>query len=229
MSDGLAIFSVFYCNQFITEVLYKLKNIITISRETGSGGHTIGKMLSERLGYDFFDSEIVMQVAKKMKLADKIVEESGEFMTDETYIDMISGFIPYNPFSRKKPVPYDQIQSTQEKLITQIAQKGNCVIVGRGADCILRDYPNAFHIFIHADMKCRVERVRRHDNITDNTQDERIALELEQKDHARAAFYRYYAKREWGMVSNYNLMLDTSLLSKSKCCDIIMNILKEDN
>ena len=205
-----------------------MKNIITISRETGSGGHTIGKMLSERLGYDFFDAEIVMQVAQKMKLADKVVAENGEFMTDETYIDMISGFIPYNPFSRKKPVPYDQIQSAQEKLILQIAQKGNCIIIGRGADYILKDYRNAFHIFIHANMNYRIERVKRHGNITDNTHDERIEYELEQKDHARAAFYRYYAKREWGMVSNYNLMLDTSILNQSKCCDIIMHILKED-
>lgn len=108
--------------------------VITISRETGSGGHTIGKMLADKLGYDFYDKEIISLVAKKMHIDEKTVLENGETMSDKTYMDLASGFIP---FSRKEKVPVDKIQETQNKLIETIAEKGNCVIVGRGADYIL--------------------------------------------------------------------------------------------
>ena len=82
----------------------------------------------------------------------------------------------------------------------------------------------------NTDCTTEVDKVQTEDvyKRQDNTHDKQIEYELEQKDHARAAFYRYYAKREWGMVSNYNLMLDTSILNQSKCCDIIMHILKEE-
>jgi len=225
MSDGLAV----WCRFFVAERKRTMKNIITVSRETGSGGHSIAKTLSDELGFDFYDAEIVMQVAREMKLDYKTISESGEFMTDETYMDMTAGIIPYNPFSRKKPIPYDKIQQLQTKLIKEIADKGNCVIVGRGADAILKDYPNAMHVFIHADMKHRLERVKNRENIVGNADDERIQNELDQKDHARAAFYRYYSGREWGRVSNYGIVLDTGIIGERKCCDIIKNILEGEN
>ena len=121
--------------------------IITISRETGSGGHTVGKMLAERLGYDFYDKELISLVAREMHLDEGTIAENGENMSDNTYIDMASGFIP---FSRKAKVPVDKIQETQRKLIQAIAEKGNCVIVGRGADYILSERKDAFHVFVHS-------------------------------------------------------------------------------
>lgn len=92
--------------------------IITISRETGSGGHTIGKMLAEQLGYSFYDRELISLVAKEMHLDEKIIAENGEIMSDQTYMDMTSGFIP---FSRKSKVPVDKIQEAQTGLIQAIA------------------------------------------------------------------------------------------------------------
>lgn len=158
--------------------------IITISRETGRGGHTVGKMLAERLGYAFYDKEIIQEVAREMHLDEKTVLENGETMSDQTYMDMVSGYIP---FSRKEKVPFEEIKRRQDQLIERIAEKGNCVIVGRGSDYILAGRKDAFHVFIHADMEYRIARVQRHDGITG--EERRIRRELEVKDHSRGMFY----------------------------------------
>ena len=192
--------------------------VITISRETGSGGHTIGKMLAEQLGYDFYDKELISLVAKKMHLDEETIAENGENMSDKTYIDMASGFIP---FSRKDRIPVDKIQETQNNIIQAIARKGNCVIVGRGADYILSQNKDAFHVFIHANMKHRVARVQHHDGISG--EENRIRRELEVKDHSRGMFYQFFTGREWGRVSNYNLSIDTGIFTKTQATEIIID------
>lgn len=195
--------------------------IITISRETGSGGHTIGKMLAERLGYDFYDKEIITEIAKEMNVDEKLISDNGESMSDATYMDMVSGFVP---FSRKERVPFEEIKEAQDKLLTQIAERGNCIIVGRGADYIFANRKDAFHVFIHADMDHRVARVQRHDGITG--QDKRIRRELEVKDHSRGMYYQYFTGREWGKVGNYNLSIDTSVFTKTQAVELIMAALE---
>lgn len=198
--------------------------VITISRETGSGGHTIGKMLAERLGYDFYDKELISLVAEEMHLDETTIAENGENMSDKTYLDMASGFIP---FSRKEKVPVDKIQETQNRLIRSIAQKGNCIIVGRGADYILSESKEAFHVFIHANMEHRIERVQRHDGISG--EETRIRRELEVKDHSRGMLYQFFTGREWGRVSNYNLSIDTGVFTKTQATEIILNALEKYN
>ena len=195
--------------------------IITISRETGSGGHTIGKMLAERIGYDFYDKEIITEIAKEMNVDEKLISDNGESMSDATYMDMVSGFVP---FSRKERVPFEEIKEAQDKLLTQIAERGNCIIVGRGADYIFANRKDAFHVFIHADMDHRVARVQRHDGITG--QDKRIRRELEVKDHSRGMYYQYFTGREWGKVGNYNLSIDTSVFTKTQAVELIMAALE---
>ena len=184
--------------------------IITISRQTGSGGHTVGRLLAEKLGYAFYDKEIVASVAGSMGIDKKLILENGENMSDQDYIDMKSGFVPHY---RKADVPYEEIRES-------IAEKGNCVIVGRGADDILRDRKDAFHVFIHASMEHRVKRVQRHEGITD--QAERIRKELEQKDRSRATYHRYFTQQEWGKVENYTLSLDSGTFTKTQCAELII-------
>lgn len=198
--------------------------VITISRETGSGGHTIGKMLAERLGYDFYDKELISLVAKETHLDEGTIAENGENMSDKTYIDMASGFIP---FSRKAKIPVDKIQQTQNKLIQSIAEKGNCVIVGRGADYILSGKKDAFHIFIHANMEHRIARVQRHEGISG--EESRIRRELEVKDHSRGMLYQFFTGREWGRVANYNLSVDTGIFTKTQATEIILDAINKYN
>lgn len=196
--------------------------IITISRETGSGGHTVGQMLAKELGYDFYDKEIISLAAKDLHLDEATIEENGENMSDNTYIDIATGFIP---FSRKNKVPVEEIQAAQDKLIQTIAEKGNCVIVGRGADYILRNRKDAFHVFIHANMQHRIDRVQRHDGISG--EESRIRRKLEVKDHSRRMFYQFFTGREWGHVSNYHLSIDTSVFTKSQAMDLILNAIEK--
>ena len=198
------------------------KTIITISRETGSGGHTIGMMLAERLGFKLYDEEIVTQISKESGMSEEMVLENGEFMSDGMFLDFAAGFIP---FSRKKTIPFEEIQQREETLIKKIAKEGNCIIVGRGADFILKDDPKAFHVFIHADMDHRVKRVQRHDNVTG--EEARIKRELEVKDRSRKAYYHYFTNKDWGTVGNYNMTLDTSIFTKTQCTDLIIEALKK--
>lgn len=198
--------------------------VITISRETGSGGHTIGQMLAEQLGYDFYDKELISLVANEMHLDEKTIAENGETISDKTYIDLASGFIP---FSRKDKVPVDKIQETQGKIIRTIAKKGNCVIVGRGADYILSGNHDAFHVFIHANMEHRIARVQRHDGISG--EENRIRRELEVKDHSRGMLYQFFTGREWGHVSNYNLSVDTGIFTKTQATEIVLNAIQKYN
>lgn len=198
--------------------------VITISRETGSGGHTVGKMLAKQLGYDFYDKELISLVAKEMHLDEETIAENGENMSDKTYLDMASGFIP---FSRKDRVPIDKIQETQNKLIQSIAEKGNCVIVGRGADYILAGRTDAFHVFIHANMEHRIARVQRHDGISG--EESRIRRELEVKDHSRGMLYQFFTGREWGKVSNYNLSVDTGVFTKTQAMELILCAIEKYN
>ncbi len=88
--------------------------IITISRETGSGGHTVGKLLAEKLGYTFYDKEIVASVAREMGIDEKLILENGENMSDQDYIDMKSGFIPHY---KEAEVPYEEIKEAQDRVI----------------------------------------------------------------------------------------------------------------
>lgn len=198
-----------------------LNLVITISRETGSGGHTVGRLLAERCGYDFYDKEIVASVASKMGIDEKLILENGENMSDQDYIDMKSGFVPYY---RKAEVPYEEIKEAQDKVIKSIAEKGNCVIVGRGSDYILRERNDVFHVFIHADMEHRVKRVQRHEGVTG--QEERIRRELEQKDRSRATYYRYFTQKEWGKVENYTISLDAGIFTKTQCTELIIQAIQ---
>ncbi len=191
--------------------------VITISRETGSGGHTVGKLLAEKLGYTFYDKEIVASVAGEMGIDEKLILENGENMSDQDYIDMKSGFIPHY---KSAEVPYEEIKEAQDRVIKSIADKGNCVIVGRGADFILRGRSDVINVFIHADMERRIRRVQRHEGVTG--QEERIRKELVEKDRSRTTYYRYFTGGEWGKVEHYTLSLDAGVFTKTQCADLII-------
>ena len=106
--------------------------VITISRETGSGGHTIGKLLAEKLGYAFYDKEIVASAARAMGIDEKFILENGENMSDQDYIDMKSGFIPH---CKKQEVPYEEIREAQDRVIKNISEIVSSWGEGRTTSC----------------------------------------------------------------------------------------------
>lgn len=195
------------------------KRIITISREFGSGGRTVGKMIAEKLGYKFYDSEIIERVIEKSGLSREIVEKYDEYATHKSsflYSIAInsahSGTDAYHGTSFASQVHIAQIH-----VINEIAEEGNCVIIGRGADYILREREDCFNVFIYADMKFKADRVLSLYGPTEKKIEDRI----KEKDTKRRVFYRSFAMREWGVYQNYHMMLDSGAIGLEKCADMI--------
>ena len=198
-----------------------MKNIITISREFGSGGRTVGRLVAKALGYKFYDGEIIDEVVKSSGLSRDIVEKYDEYATHKNSflytIAVNAGGDSYNGLSFA-----NRVQIAQIGVIKQIAEQGKCVIIGRGADYILRDRDDCLNGFVRADMKFRANRVIKNYGETDVKIEDR----LRDKDARRRVFYRSFAMREWGAMENYNLMLDSSVIGIEKCADIICQIVK---
>lgn len=197
------------------------KKIVTISREFGSGGRTIGKLVAEKLGYKFYDTEIIDQVIKDTGLSRDIVERYDEYATHKNSflysIAVNAGGDNYSGLSFA-----NRVQVAQVNLIKRLAEEGNCVIMGRGADYILREREDCFNVFVRADMSFRAKHVLENYGETEVKIEDR----LKDKDVRRKVFYRSFAMREWGVCDNYNLMLDSGAIGIDKCADIICSIVK---
>ncbi len=198
------------------------KRIITISREFGSGGRTIGRLAAEKLGFKFYDDEIIERVVKNSGLSREIVEKYDEYATHKNSIlyalAVNSTGDGYHGLSFA-----NQVQIAQAAVIKEMAEEGNCVIIGRGADYILKDREDCFNIFVRADMESRIKRVEELYGKTEKKTAERI----KDKDTRRKVFYRSYSMREWGDIDNYNLVLDSGVIGIDRCIDIICKAIEE--
>lgn len=199
-----------------------MKKIVTISREFGSGGRTIGKIVAEKLGYKFYDTEIIEEVVRETGLSHNIVEKYDEYATHKNSflysIAVNSGGEGYSGLSFA-----NRVQVAQVNIIKRLAEEGDCVIMGRGADYILREREDCFNVFIRADMDFRAKHVI--DNYGET--DVKIEDRLRDKDVRRKVFYRSFAMREWGVCENYNLMLDSGAIGIEKCAEIICSIVSD--
>ncbi len=198
-------------------------NVVTISREFGSGGRTVGKELADRLGWAYYDKEIIKQVSIETGLNEDFIAENGEYAPTKNILSYI--------FSSRNGVPGvmdglsidDFLWAVQSKVINEIADKGNCVIVGRCADYILRDREDCLNVFIHAKMASRADRIVRLYGESDKSPEKR----LEDKDKKRRVYYKRRTGREWGVVQNYNLSLDSSKIGIESCVDYIAKLVNE--
>ena len=196
-----------------------MKKIITISREFGSGGRSIGRLLAERLGYKFYDSEIVEKIASECGYHRDFVGEHSESAT--------SGYSVLFSLSRSgnsiHNSIYDEIFIAQRKVILDIYNNEEAVIVGRCADYILKDCKDVFNVFIYTDKERRKERIiQEYGEVKDKSIDKRI----KEKDKKREVYYKTYTGRDFGDVHNYDVALD-SKVGISKCVDILYNLIKE--
>lgn len=193
------------------------KNIITISREFGSGGRTIGRMVADKLGIPFYDKELVDQIALESGFAPKFVEEHGEHSPGNSLFSY--AFAPQGvPGVMNGLSTADFLWNIQCNVILQLAEKGPCVIVGRNADYILKDRQDAFHVFVFADIAFRADRIVRLYGESEKAPEAR----LQEKDKRRRLNYQHYTGRTWGMSQNYHLCLDTSALGYEKCAELII-------
>jgi len=194
--------------------------IITISRAFGSGGRTIGKEVARRLGIPYYDKELVDAVAKESGFHADFIEEAGEYAPVSSSFLFNIAMSP-NPMAMVNNMSMaDQLFVCQSNVIKELAEQGPCVIIGRCADYILRDRDDCLHVFIHADMEHRAERIVRLYGETKQTPQKRLA----DKDNKRRVYYKHYTSRNWGEAQNYHLCLNSGLVGVEKCADIIVDI-----
>lgn len=188
-----------------------MKNrIITISREFGSGGRTIGRKVAETLGIPCYDSELIQTIARESGFAEGYIQEAGEYAP--------SGFMGSVLSNRTfHSTNEDYIWELQYRIITELAEKGPCVIVGRCADYILRDKADCLTVFVHASMAFRAERIVKEYGEREESPQQR----LRDKDKRRAAYHRFYTDMKWGHAQNYHISLDSGELGIDRCADIL--------
>ncbi len=178
--------------------------IITISREFGSGGRELGKKLAMELGYKFYDKDIISRVSKEGNLNENYIESAINKINEFSYTQRSS----FNFYSSHQKYVTD-ILIIERKVIQELAKKGNCVIVGRGADVILKD-ENTFDIFVHADMSSKIKRCKDNSSKEELLQDKELEKKIKAIDKARQKFYLMLGQDTWGQKENYDLCVNTT-------------------
>ena len=181
------------------------KNVIAIGRQFGSGGHDIGKALAEKLGYDFYDAEIIQMTAGTTGYTPEFVKKKEEIMTNSLLYDLVNQM--YLNIDRQDEAPKDKIFEAECQVVRNLAKKGNCVIVGRCADYVLRNSGNCLKVFFSAPLVSRIRRVAQRQNITEGE----AKATVQKNEKLRADNYRYYTRRMWGAAGNFDLSLNTDL------------------
>ena len=199
------------------------KKIITISREFGSGGRTIGHLVAEKLGIPFYDKELVEHIALESGFAPNYVEEHGEHSPGSSIFSYAFAHQSV-PGVMNGLSTADFLWNVQCSVILQLAEKGPCVIVGRNADYILKDRADTLHAFIHASKEFRADRIVRLYGESEKSPESRLA----EKDKRRKVNYHHYTGRTWGMSQNYDISLDSSVLGVERCADILISLMKEE-
>lgn len=202
------------------------RNIITISREFGSGGRYIGQCVAKRLGMAFYDRELITQVAQKSGLDMHFVEETGEYATTDSllYGLAMSSISPlHSNYSESSVSLENKVHIFQAKVIQEAAEKGPCVIVGRCADYILRSRDDCLHVLIHADVQHKRQRAIQYLGIDEKHVDKK----MRQIDKARANHYTQYTGKTWGNNKNYHISLNSGFFGLEKSIEIICDAFKE--
>ena len=195
-----------------------MNTIITISRQYGSGGRFVGKLLADELGIPFYDKEIIAMASEDTGFAQDFIKENEQKMRGLTTFGITPGMWSGNLVNNFENME-SKIYACEADVIDKIAQKGACVIVGRCADYLLKDKYKCLNVFIHADMPSRVERVI---NVFERTDDpKRSERIIKENDRMRARHYRYYTDSEWGDAKSYHITLNTTAIGVENCAKIL--------
>ena len=181
------------------------KIVVTISREYGSGGRYVGKLLADRMHLPFYDKELISLAAKESGLSSAYIVKNDEIMASSKYKDNND----------------DRLFVAEVKVIKDLA-KHSCVIVGRCSDYILKDTKNTLKVFLYSDMDSKVKRTVKYYGISK----EKAEKQIESINKKREKHYKYYTDRAWKNPNNYDLMLNVDLLGVEKCAELIENIIK---
>lgn len=202
-------------------------NIITISREFGSGGREIGEKLAKLYDVPCYDKALISLAAKESGINPEVFESIDEKAANSLLYSLSMGLYSFGSgFSAMGDLPVnDKLYILQHKIIRDLADKGPCIIIGRCADYILKDNPRTVRIFIHANMEFRKDRAINIHNL-DSAKAEHI---INRTDKSRANYYSFYSGQKWGSPDNYDLSIDSSKLSIDKIVEVIKSYIDIKN
>ena len=201
-------------------------SVITISRQFGAGGRTLGEMVAKKLSYEFYDNEVIQMVSIQAKVsADSIAaleKESGGIFK-KVITDIVPKSLKDLILSRKQETIDEEIYiDILQKIITEIAEDGNAVIIGRGSQYILKDRENTFHVLITAEGKDREKFLEEKYDLTHD----QAVVAVSQDDRRRANLYRKFDVTDYDQPDRYHLVLNTSKLDFGTTCELICELVK---
>ena len=202
------------------------KYVITIARGYGSGGKTIGKMLSKELGIHYYDRELLRLASDESGISEELFGKADEKLKEsflyrimrKTYTGELI------PPDSDDFVSNDNLFNYQARVIRKLAEEEekSCIIVGRCADYILRDCKNVIRIFVHAPLEHCLDTL---ETMSGDSRKE-LQKKIESIDKHRAEYYQYYTKRAWDNAANYDLCINTSQLSFEEAVELIKDYIK---
>ena len=204
----------------------KNKTIITIGRQLGSGGRTIGKKLAERLGIAYYDSELINLDSKESGICGEFFEKADEKTSGGLLKAFAMGFSMNSAiFQNNDYLSNESLFQIQSDVIRKVATEGSCVLVGRCADYILRDESNCLNVFVTARMEDRIKRVLEYNNELKENEVEEF---INKADKSRSAYYNYYTDKVWGAAASYDLCVNSSYYGIKATVDYILTFLENN-
>ncbi len=182
-----------------------MNKIVTISREFGSGGRELGKRLADKLGFFYYDREIITEISKKVGLSEEYIKSMSENGKNQYPFQFAKSFTVYSAKQNNQT----EILIAQQKVLKEIAKKGNSVIVGRGANVILKEY-NPINIFVYADIEAKIKRCEEREKGENSLTKKEIENQIKQIDKSRKSFHNIISNIEWGEKENYDLCINTT-------------------
>lgn len=197
-------------------------HIVTIERQYASGGNEIGIEAAGRLGFKLYDRNILMEAAKNLKIPAIHIENLEETSSGSFLFNLSKTPLGGNIGEKDLPLA-DKLFLEEKKIIEKLAEEGNCVIVGRAAGYILRDYENCLRVFIHADKEKRIKRAVEREGIKESEAESA----LKKNDRRRSGFYNSVTKWEWGNPNFFELCLDSGKLGLELCAALLAEAVKK--
>ena len=200
-----------------------MNKVVTIGREFGSGGREIGRRLAEKLGFEYYDNEIITEIAKRTALSEKYVKEVLERNPHELFpITVGHSFAYINTYVLDKK---QAVFREKENVLKQMAETSSCVIVGRCADEILKEY-NPFKIFVYADEQSKLLRCKKRSDSGTELTDRQIKRKMKEIDKHRSRYYTFFTGKTWGDKLNYDVCVNTTNADLDKIVDYLAKALQ---
>ena len=197
-----------------TDNIFKENVVITISREYGSGGRYIGRIIADRLGIKFYDKDFITELAKRTGMSEEFIEKNEQ--RKDLIANFNSGF--YNGLSNS-----DELYVEEANLVRELADRESCVIIGRCANLTLSDRENVFKVFISSDEESKMKRATEIFGLTK----EQAKKEINRIDKLREAHCKHYTNKSWKDSDNYDLCINGDVLGVEKTAEFICDIVKE--